>query len=553
MRILVAEPLAPQGLELLRSQHEVDERIGLPPAELAAILPDYDALVVRSQVKVDAALIAAGRRLVVIGRAGVGVDNVDLEAATRAGITVVNAPTGNTISAAELTVALMAGLARRVAAADASMKRGEWKRSAFSGVELRGRTLGIIGLGKIGQAVAVRARAMEMTLVGHDPFVTTEQAANLGVELLELPALLERADVLTVHVPMTRATRSLIGAAELARLPRGAMVLNVARGGVYDETAVAAALHSGHLAGAAFDVYEHEPPTDSPLLSAPNTILTPHLGASTAEAQVRVAEEAAEQVLDVLDGRPARYAVNAPLLTPETARAIAPYLGLTETLGRLLAQFLPAGVRTLTLEIGGELARHDVSPLAAAALRGLLETTTTERVNLVNSAHLAATRGIRVEERKTPEAGAFASLVTLVGEADGRRATVAGTVGAGEPRLTRLDDYWLDMALVPSMLLTRHRDRPGTMGRIGLILGAADINISAMHLARSTPRGDALMLLALDEDVPGAVAAAVRADEAVLDAWVLRLGQEPLSEAGEAAESLADLPGGPAPEAAAGR
>ncbi|HEX8938905.1 MAG TPA: phosphoglycerate dehydrogenase [Candidatus Limnocylindrales bacterium] len=526
MRVLVAEPIAPTGVELLRSEHEVDERIGLAPDELAAILPEYDALLVRSQVKVDAALIAAGRRLVVIGRAGVGVDNVDLDAATRAGITVVNAPTGNTISAAELTIALMAALARRVAAADASVKRGEWKRSAFAGVELRGRTLGIVGLGKIGQAVAVRARAMEMTLVGHDPYVTAEQAANLGVELLDLPAVLERADVLTVHVPMTRATRSLIGPAELARLKPGAMVLNVARGGVYDEAAVADALASGHLAGAAFDVYEHEPPTDSPLLSAPNTILTPHLGASTAEAQVRVAEEAAEQVLDVLDGRPARYAVNAPLLTPETARAITPYLGLAETLGRFLAQYLRAGLRSLRLEVAGELAHHDVSPLAAAALRGLLEAATSERVNLVNAAHLAAARGIRVEERKTAEAGPFASLVTLVGETDAGRATVAGTTVAGEARLTRLDDYWLDMALAPAMLLTRHRDRPGTMGRIGLRLGEADINISAMHLARSEPRGDALMLLALDDDVPASVAAAVRADEAVLDAWVLRLGPD---------------------------
>ena len=527
MRILVAEPLAAQGLELLRAHHQVDERIGLSPEELAAILPDYDALVVRSQVRVDATLIAAGRRLVAIGRAGVGVDNVDLEAATRAGITVVNAPTGNTVSAAELTVALMLALARRVAAADASVRRGEWKRSAFTGVELRGRTLGIIGLGKIGQAVAGRARALEMTVLAADPYVTADQAAGLGVELVEQAELLARADVLTVHVPGGRVTRGLIGAAELARLRPGAIVLNVARGGVYDEAAVAEALRSGHLAGAGFDVYEHEPPVGSPLLDAPNTVLTPHLGASTAEAQVRVAEEAAEQILDVLDGRPARYAVNAPLLTPETARAIAPYLGLAETLGRFLAQYTRTGIRSLTLEAGGELARHDTSPLVAAALRGLLEAATTERVNLVNAAHLAAARGIRIVERKTPEAGAFSALITLTGQVDGGAPTVAGTVVGGESRLTRLDDYWLDMALGPRMLLTRHQDRPGTMGRIGLLLGAADVNISAMHLARSVPRGDALMLLALDEDLPDHVEAAVRADPAVFDAWVLRLGPEP--------------------------
>ena len=323
MRILVVEPIAAEGIALLRASHEVDERPGLARDELCSILPDYDALIVRSQVQVDAELIAAGTRLVVIGRAGVGVDNVDLDAATRAGIMVVNAPTGNTIAAAEHTLALLYGVARRTAPADASVRRGEWKRAQFTGLELRGRTLGIVGLGKIGQAIAVRARAMEMTVLAVDPFVTAEQAANHGVELVEFDAMLARADVVTVHVPLTRATRGLIGREAIAKLKPGSIVLNVARGGVVDEAAVAEALRSGHLGGAGIDVFEHEPPTGSPLLDAPNTLLTPHLGASTAEAQILVAEEVAAQVLDVLDGRSARYAVNAPLLTPETARAIA--------------------------------------------------------------------------------------------------------------------------------------------------------------------------------------------------------------------------------------
>ena len=335
MRILVAEPVAQEGVELLRAHHDVDERPGLSRTELCAILPDYDALIVRSQVQVDAELIAAATRLVVIGRAGVGVDNVDLDAATRAGIMVVNAPTGNTIAAAEHTLALLYGLARRTAPADASVRRGEWKRAQFTGLELRGRTLGIIGLGKIGQAIADRARAMEMTVVGMDPFVTAEQAANHGVELVEFDELLSRADVVTVHVPLTRATQGLIDHEAIAKLKPGSIVLNVARGGVIDEAAVADALRSGHLGGAGIDVFEHEPPTDSPLLDAPNTLLTPHLGASTAEAQILVSEEVAAQVLDVLAGRSARYAVNAPLLTPETARAIAPYLPLAEVLGPL--------------------------------------------------------------------------------------------------------------------------------------------------------------------------------------------------------------------------
>ncbi|MFI5200459.1 MAG: hydroxyacid dehydrogenase, partial [Candidatus Limnocylindrales bacterium] len=271
MRILVAEKVAPEGLALLRERHEVDERIGLDPADYRAILADYDALVVRSQVQVDAAMIEAGTRLVAIGRAGVGVDNVDLEAATRAGITVVNAPTGNTIAAAEHTLALLYVLARRVAAADASVRRGEWKRSEFSGVELRGRTLGIVGLGKIGQAIAQRARAMEMTVVAVDPFVSAESAALQGVELVDLAGLHERADAIPVHVPLTRQTRGLIGAAEIARMKRGAFLLNVARGGILDEAALADALRSGQLGGAGIDVFENEPPVGSALLDAPNT------------------------------------------------------------------------------------------------------------------------------------------------------------------------------------------------------------------------------------------------------------------------------------------
>ncbi len=531
MRILVAEKVAPEGLALLRERHEVEERIGLGPDEYRTLLPDYDGLIVRSQVQVDAGLIEAGRRLVVIGRAGVGVDNVDLEAATRAGITVVNAPTGNTIAAAEHTLALLYVLARRVAAADASVRRGEWKRSEFVGVELRGRTLGIIGLGKIGQAIAQRARAMEMTVIAVDPFVSAEAAALQGVELVDLEALLSRSDAITVHVPLTRQTRGLIGAAQIARMKPGSFVLNVARGGILDELAVAEALRSGHLGGAGIDVFEAEPPVGSPLLDAPQTVLTPHLGASTEEAQVLVAEEVAAQVLDVLEGRSARYAVNAPLLTPETAQAVGPFLPLAEILGRFISQFSRTGIRRLSLEIGGELARdlagQDGAPLTAAVLRGLLEGSTTERVNLVNAFALAKARGIAIVERKTPDAEAYSSLLSLTAEGDGATTTIAGTVANGEPRLTRLGEHRTDLTLSPVMLVTRHHDQPGTMGRIGSILGQADVNISAMHLARSEPRADALMILALDDDVLAPVAEAIRADAAVLDLWLIHLGSEP--------------------------
>jgi D-3-phosphoglycerate dehydrogenase len=522
MKILVAEPLAKSGLEILRAHHEVDEKIGLSPEDLAAIIGEYDALLVRSQVKVTAEILAHATRLVVIGRAGVGVDNVDLEAATKAGIVVVNAPTGNTISAAEQTIALMLALARNTPAADASMRRGEWKRSNYTGVELRGRTLGIIGLGKIGQAVADRARGLEMTVIGYDPFVTAEQAALHGVTLVELDAIIEQSDVITVHVPLNKATRDIIGAKQIARMKPGVMLVNVARGGVYNEADVAQALTDGKLAGAAFDVYDPEPPVDSPILTAPHTILTPHLGALTAEAQLRVAEEACEQVIDVLAGRSARYAVNAPLLTPETARAITPYLPLTVTLGRIAAQYFRAAIKTLTVDVSGDLADHDVSQLTAAALRGVLENAGTDRVNLINAGLLAKNRGMTVNERKTSDAGTFASLVTLTLEGDAGKAVVAGTIANGEPRLVRIDDNWLDMAPTPLMVVTRHQDKPGTMGRIGLMLGEADVNISAMHLARTAPRQDALMLLAVDDEVPDAVAAAIRNNPAVLDVWVIR-------------------------------
>jgi D-3-phosphoglycerate dehydrogenase len=524
MRVLVAEAIAPEGIEALRARHEVEVRTGLSQDELRAVVGEFDALIVRSQVEVDAPLIAAGSRLQVIGRAGVGVDNVDLDAATRAGITVVNAPTGNTIAAAEHTIALLLALARRVPAADASVRRGEWARGPLQGVQLRGRTLGIVGLGKIGMAVAERTRALGMTLLGSDPYVTADQAALRGVELVELERLLERSDAVTVHVPLSRATTGLIDARAIARMKPGAFVLNVARGGIVDETAVAAALREGRLGGAGIDVFETEPPAGSPLLDAPNTVLTPHLGASTAEAQVAVAEEIAEQVLDVLDGRPARYAVNAPLLSAEAEQTIGPFLPLAEALGRFLAQFARSGVGTITVELAGELAQAESGPLTAAALRGLLERVTTERVNLVNAAILAKARGVSVVERRTADAGGFSAAITVIGTVRGGSVAVGGTLAGGEKRLVRINDYRLDMAAEDMMLITRHQDRPGTIGRIGQLLGQADVNISAMHLARSAPRADALMILSVDDDVSPELEAAIRADDGVLDLWTIRLG-----------------------------
>ncbi len=540
MRILVAEPLAREGIERLRARHEVDEEIGRSPDELRALIPAYQALVVRSGVKVDAALIESASSLAVIARAGVGVDNIDVGAATRAGITVVNAPTGNTIAAAELSIGLLFAVARRLAAADASMRRGEWARSKLGGIELSGRTFGVVGFGKIGQAVAARAAGLAMRVIASDPFLTAEDAARHGVELRTLADLLAEADVVSLHVPLTRSTRDLIGAEQLATMKPGAILLNVARGGVVDEAALADALREGKLGGAGVDVYEKEPPpADSPLLVAPNLVLTPHLGASTAEAQVRVSIEAAQAVLDVLDGRASAAAVNAPLASQEAADALAPYLSLATTLGQLLRQVSPSGVGEVVVELGGELASADAAPLVAAVLLGVVDPGE-ERINLVNARALAHGRGIRVAERRREDVAPWGALLTVATpddpawkpgsapvSASERLSPIAGTIANGRPRLTRLGRFDVDLPPSAEMLVTHHRDRPGTMGRIGLLLGDAGVNIGQVHLARDEPRGDALMVLALDDVVSDDVADRIRADDSVLDLWRMHLGSRP--------------------------
>jgi D-3-phosphoglycerate dehydrogenase len=522
VRVLVAEPLAEEGLELLREEHSVDVCTDLTREQFLAALPQYEALVVRSQVKVDSEAFAAGSGLVVVGRAGVGVDNIDLDAATRAGVAVVNAPTANTIAAAEHTLGLIYTLARHISEADASMRAGEWTRARFMGQELRGKTIGIVGLGKIGLAVSERARAMEMDILGFDPYVTAEAAALRGIELVDIDALIERSDVITLHVPLTHATRGMIGTAQLARMKPTAFVVNVARGGLIDEAALAIALNEGQIGGAAIDVFETEPPKESPLLTAKNTVLTPHLGASTEEAQAKVAEEVVSQMLDVMAGRAARYVVNAPLVPAETAAALAQFMPLARTLGQFYAQFAQA-LGSLRLEVSGEIAEHDVTPLTNAALAGVLETATDERVTAVNAPLLARERGLTISTTRTTESARYASMLTLSGATPS--TAVAGTVAGGEPRLARLGDYWVDMTPAPWMLVTRHQDLPGTMGRIGLMLGEADVNISAMHLGRNAPRADALMILALDDAVPDEVAKRIRDHEAVLDLWLIHLTQ----------------------------
>jgi D-3-phosphoglycerate dehydrogenase len=503
-RILVADPIAAEGLHALQDYGEVVVGPGLPRDRFLAEVAEADALIVRSQTRVTAEVIGASRRLRVIGRAGIGVDNVDVEAASRRGIVVVNAPTAVVVAAAEHTIALILALCRRIPQAHQSVAAGRWERGKFVGTELRGKTVGVVGLGNIGAEVAHRLQAFDVQILGSDPFVSSDYAARLGVELLPLPALLARADLITIHVPLTAATRDLIGAPELAQLKPGARLVNCARGGVVNEAALVDALERGHLAGAALDVFAEEPPTNRALLASDRVVLTPHLGASTEEAQVAASVEVARQVIAVLEGQPVRYAVNAPAILPENLVALAPYVTLGERLGYLLAQL--AGPPTTGVEItyGGEIAELDTTVVKSAIVKGLLQAAVPEHVNLVNALLLARNRGLQIVEARCslPQEN-LANLITVKVSGPGPFVReLGGTVGNGDPHLVRVDGYHLDVVLAAGYLLfIRHVDQPGVVGKIGTLLGDGDVNISAMQVGRRMPRGDAMMILAVDEPI----------------------------------------------------
>lgn len=503
-RILVADPLSPVGIERLRARAEVDERYPLKPDELLAILPDYDALIVRSGVKVTAKMIAAAPRLRVIGRAGVGIDNIDVEAATQAGVVVVNAPTGNIIAAAEHTIALLLALARNIPQADASMRRGEWDRHRFVGVEVQDKVLGTVGLGRIGSLVATRAQGLRMKVIAYDPYVSAEYAMNLGVELVPLERLLAESDFITLHLPLTESTRGLLNRERLARCKRGVRIVNCARGGIVDEAALLEALESGQVAGAALDVYEHEPlAPDDPLRTHPNIVLTPHIAGSTAEAQERVALDVVEQVLAVLDGKIAQNAVNVPIIPPKAMEALTPYIDLAERMGRFAAQFEHANIQQVELTALGPIAEYDIAYLSAAALKGLLAEVVEERINLVNARLIAERRGLRLIERKQRQhTERYENLLTLQLTTSETSLVLRGSVVQGVPHIVAIDDLWVAFPAQGFLLLDRHQDRPGVIGRLGTLLGANDINIAFMHVGRRTPRGEAIMVLGLDERVP---------------------------------------------------
>ena len=529
-RILVVEPVAPPAIEVLTSAHETDLRIGLPREALLAALAEnggWDALVVRSQTRVDAELLdAAAPRLSVVGVASVGIDRIDVEAATRAGVMIVNAPTGNTIAAAEHTVALMLALLRHIPSADASVRSGEWERGRFTGRELRGKTLGIIGLGKIGKAVARRATGFEMRVLATDPYLTEEQAAEAGAKLVGLPELLHRSDLITVHTPLTAQTRGLLSRPQLEATKPGAFVLNVARGGIVDERALADALASGHVGGAAVDVYATEPMApDNPLRGAPNLVLTPHLGASTAEAQDRVGLEMAEQVNMALAGVTPPYAVNAPAIAPETAPRLRPYVELGRRLALLARQLAPAAFDALGLTYAGEIAGGQCAPIRTAAVAGLLEAVTDQRVNAVNADLVARERGLAVTESRAASSEPWASLVGLaVGPAEGPPIHVmSGSTAHGRPHLAEVDGFAIDAELAGRMLVTRHQDQPGIVGAVGTLLAEARINISSLELSRLSEHGQAMMFVSVDGTIGATVLERIRRIDGLLEARLVEL------------------------------
>ncbi len=523
-RILVAESIAPQGVELLKSQAQVDVLKGLSHEKLMQVIDQYEALVLRSETKVTAEVIQEAKALQVIGRAGIGVDNIDLEAATSSGIAVVNAPTGNTVAAAEHTIALLLALARNVPQAHHSLKEGKWDRGVFMGIEVRNKTLGIIGLGRVGSQVARRVQGFGMHLLAYDPFVAPDYARVLGVELVPLAQLLSESDFITLHTALTEATNHLIGAPELTKMKPGSYLINVARGELVDEEALLHALEENRLAGVALDVFSHEPPGDSALVRHPRVVVTPHLGASTQEAQTEVSIEVAEQVLAVLRGEPASNTVNAPFLPREVQAVVTPYLPVASLVGKLLTQLADGQFVSVDIRYEGDIAQHDTALLQSAVLAGLLDPVSAERVNLINAPVMASRRGLKVTEQKESMASQYSNLITATLNTATAATTIGGTAMRDETHIVRVNHYWLDIVpTVPYLLFIEHRDQPGLIGAVGTITGRNDVNISFMEVGRLTARGEAMMILGLDDPMPDPVLDEIRTIPHIESARIVKL------------------------------
>ena len=526
-KILVADPISPKGVDLLRAhpQFTVDVKTGLKEDALLPIIGEYDALIVRSQTKVNAKVIAAAKKLRVVGRAGVGVDNVDVDAATKRGIIVMNTPGGNTISTAEHTFSMMMALSRNIPQACASMKAGQWDRKSFEGVELFNKTLGVIGMGRIGGEVARRAIAFGMRVLAFDPFLSLSRAKALQVEVVDLEQIYAQADYITVHVPMTDQTKGMINRTTIAKMKKGVRLINCARGGIIHEGDLREAILAGHVAGAALDVYEVEPPpADWPLRALPQVILTPHLGASTHEAQESVGIEVAEQIAEVLAGGTIRNAVNMPSLDAKTLATLQPFLTFGEKMGRLVAQLASGRIERLVVEFCGKATELETNPITRSVLKGFLEAAEGSDVNYVNALVFAEQLGIHVGEVKSTETTDYTELITVRAVAE-QTTSVAGTFygGLSIPRLVRINDTPVEAVPNGVLFIFQNRDRPGVVGWIGTIMGKHGINIAGMSLGRDAPGGKALTVLNLDSAPSADVIAEIRADPDIMDVKVARL------------------------------
>jgi D-3-phosphoglycerate dehydrogenase len=522
-KVLIADELSPRSVEIFRARGvEVDVAVGLMPAELHERIALYDGLAVRSATKITAELLAAADKLKVIGRAGIGVDNIDVPAATGRGIVVMNTPYGNSITAAEHTIAMMFALARQIPAADRSTQAGKWEKSRFMGVELSGKTLGIIGCGNVGAIVADRAQGLKMKVVAYDPFLSPERALELGVERVALDELLARADFITLHTPLTEATRNIIDKAAIARMKRGVRLVNCARGGLVVEADLAAALETGQIAGAAIDVFVDEPATENPLFGHANLVATPHLGAATSEAQENVALQIAEQMADFLLTGAVANAVNMPSLTAEEAARLRPYMVLAEQLGSFAGQLTETGIRAVEIEYEGAIAELNIKPLTAIALAGLLAPQLAA-VNIVNAPVICRQRDIRVSETRRADAGDYQNLMRVAVTTERRQRAVAGTVFAGnKPRLVDIEGIALEAELGRHVLFVRNKDKPGFIGALGNTLGAAEVNIATFHLGRTAPGEDAIALVEVDQKLTPPLIEAVRRLPNVIQAKAMR-------------------------------
>ena len=510
-KVLIADELSPKALDVFRSRGvEVDVRIGLKKPELLSVIGVYDGLAVRSATKADKDVIAAGKQLKVIGRAGIGVDNIDIPAATARGIVVMNTPFGNSITTAEHAIALLFAAARQIAAADVSTQAGKWEKNRFMGVELYAKTLGLIGCGNIGALVAERALALKMKVIAYDPFLSPERAVKLGVEKVELDDLLARADLISLHTPLTDKTRNILSADALARTKKGVIIVNAARGGLVDEAALRHALESGQVAAAGFDVFVIEPAKASVLFGAPNFVATPHLGASTNEAQENVALQIAEQMSDYLRAGAVTNALNMASISAEEASRLKPYIGLIEKLGSFAGQIADDGLEAIEIEYEGEVAHLNTQPLTAIALASLMRPLIPD-VNMVSAPMVLKQKGTALTESRRASSPIYESLIRIKVLTGGRWRTLAGVVNAGSAKIVEVKGMALEADFHPVMLLINNLDRPGFVGALGTMLGEANINIATFHLGRQAAEQDAIAIVAVDQVVPEAIQRKLRA------------------------------------------